>query len=234
MESMRIVHIDLTGPFTVGMNYQENILPEINAFDGNEVYLIASQYKWEKDRMIKTEQVEEMTEAGVRVIRFPFIKLGIRLLTERLRIVKGMYHLLDELRPNIIMLHGFQTMSVTAVTKYIKKNSECKLFVDTHSDWINSAPNFASKYILHKGLYAYMARAVLTYTPKIWCISYDVMEFSHKTYNVSYDRLELYPLGGTIFTEEEYFMRRYDIRVKYSIAEDEIVLVDSGNRRQMS
>lgn len=228
MESMKIVHIDLTGPFTVGMNYQENILPEINASDGNEVYLIASQYKWEKDRMIKTEQVQEMTEAGVRIIRFPFIKLGIPLLTERLRIVKGMYRILDELCPNVIMLHGFQTMSVIAVTKYMKKNAECKLFVDTHSDWINSAPNFVSKYVLHRGFYALMSKAVLKYTSKIWCISYDVMAFSHEAYDISYDRLEWYPLGGTIFTEEEYLKRRYDIRVKHSIAEDDILMVHSG------
>lgn len=225
---MRIVHIDLTGPFTVGMNYQENILPEINAIDGNEVYFIATQYKWDTDKLVKAEQFNEITPAGVQIIRLPYINIGIPLVTERLRIVRGLYCLLDKLSPDTIMLHGFQTMSVAFITKYIRRNPECRLVVDTHSDKMNSAPNFVSRYILHCGLYRAMAKNVLKYVSKIWCISYDVMDFSHVVYGIPYDKLEFYPLGGTIFEEKEYLKRRKNIRAEYFIAEDDILLVHSG------
>lgn len=225
---MKVVHIDLTGPFTVGMNYQENMLSEINAIDGNEVYFIATQYKWEADKIVQAKESEEKTLAGVQIIRMPFVKLGLPLVTERIRLVRGLDCLLDKLSPDIIMLHGFQTMSVTFITKYVRRNVGCRLIVDTHSDEINSAPNFVSRYILHRILYGSMAKSALKYVSKIWCISYDVMDFSHVVYGIPFDKLEFFPLGGIIFEEKEYLERRSNIRGQHFIAENDILLVHSG------
>ena len=50
---MRILHICVTGPYTDGFNYQENMLTKYQAKAGHEVHLIASQWEWSKGGKIE-------------------------------------------------------------------------------------------------------------------------------------------------------------------------------------
>lgn len=109
---MRIVHIDLTGPFTEEMHYQENVLSEINASDGHEVYFIATAYTWKDNQIIKVPEEHKRLANGVRLIRMPYVKLICSLVTDKLRLVKALPQILERIKPDIIMMHGFQTVSV--------------------------------------------------------------------------------------------------------------------------
>ena len=225
---MRIVHIDLTGPFTEKMNYQENLLADIHAKDGHEVFFIATNFVWEDNEMCTVLAADKKMENGVFLIRIPYVNLLLPILTNKLRVVKGLGNILEELKPEIIMLHGYQTAAVFPIVKYVKKNPNVKLAVDTHADALNSAQNFISRQILHRFLYTYMGHKVLDFTKKIWCISKDVMDFSEKMNRIPNERLDFYPLGGQIFEKEEYYEKRNRIREKYGIYDKDILLVHSG------
>lgn len=225
---MRIVHVDLTGPFTEGMNYQENMLSGINAQDGHEVYFIATNLIWENNQIKSVEAIDKKLDNGVHLIRMPYINLILPILTDKLRAVKGLTKRLEHLQPDVIMLHGYQTLSVIPIVKYLKYNKNVKLAVDTHADALNSAQNVFSKMLLHKFLYTLMGKKVLKYTKKIWCISRDVMLFSEKVNKIPAERLEYYPLGGKLFDTETYIQKRKNIREIYNIADNDILLVHSG------
>lgn len=225
---MRIVHIDLTGPFTEGMNYQENLLAGINAEDGHEVYFIATDYIWIDNKMKTVSEKRFSTHDGVTVIRKSYINLGLSIMTNKLRAVDGMKKLLEELMPDVIMLHGYQTLAVLPIIKYLKQNSNVRFFVDNHADLYNSAQNRLSKVLLNGIFYTWLAKKVLKYTEKIWCISYDVMKFTELINKVPGKRLEYYPLGGRVFTQEEYEQKRKKVRNRYGFTAEDLVLVHSG------
>lgn len=46
---MKILHICVTGPYTDGFNYQENMLTKYQAKAGHDVYVIASEWEWGKN-----------------------------------------------------------------------------------------------------------------------------------------------------------------------------------------
>ncbi len=225
---MKIVHIDLTGPFTEKMNYQENVIPGINVQDGHKVYFIATNYIWKDGRIETVPNGEFVAENGVHVIRLSYKNLFLPVLTEKLRVVVGLKKVLGRLKPDIIMLHGYQTLAVWPISHYMKIDTNTILFVDTHADQYNSAQNFFSKIFLHKIIYAQMARKILKYTESIWCISYDVMKFTEQVNRIPIKKLKYYPLGGMIFSQKEYIEKRKHIREKYYLTPDTILLLHSG------
>lgn len=225
---MRIAHIDLTGPFTEGMHYQENILAEINVLDGHEVFFIATVEAWRDNKIVRVPEEHKKLADGVMLIRMPYVRFGCPLLTEKLRLVRALPQVLDEIKPDVIMMHGFQTLSVLPLIRYMKRADGVKLAVDTHTDALNSAQNMLSKMFLHKVLYTWMGKRILKYTDRIWCVSRDVMLFTEKMNRIPVERLEYYPLGGKIFEGEKYREIRNSIRTRYGMSSDDIVLMHSG------
>lgn len=225
---MRIVHVDLTGPFTEGMNYQENILSEVNASDGHEVYFIATTCAWKDNEIAMVPEGCKRLARGVMLIRRPYVKIVCPLLTNRLRLVRALSRMLEEIKPDVIMMHGFQTLSVLPLIRYVKEAGSVKLAVDTHTDALNSAQNVLSRVFLHKFLYTWMGKRILRYTDKIWCISRDVMLFTEKMNRIPVERLEYYPLGGKVFEGEQYQGIRNRVRARHGMSSDDIVLMHSG------
>lgn len=225
---MRIVHVDLTGPFTEGMYYQENVLSEINVSDGHEVFFIAAAQVWKDNEITRVPEGRKRLADGVMLIRIPYVRFVCPPLTDRLRLVRGLPRILDEIRPDVIMMHGFQTLSVLPLIRYVKKAGSVKLAVDTHTDAQNSAQNVLSRVFLHKTLYTWLGKRILKYVDKMWCISREVMLFTEKVNRIPAERLEYYPLGGRIFEGEEYREIRNRVRAKHGMSSDDVVLMHSG------
>ena len=70
---MKILHICVTGPYTDGFNYQENMLTKCQTKAGHEVYIIASQWEWSKGGIIEKHKgaSEYVNADGVCVKRLP-------------------------------------------------------------------------------------------------------------------------------------------------------------------
>ena len=52
---MKVLHLCLTGPYTDGFNYQENMLAKYHTRTGNSVSIIASQWEWSGGSVKKYE-----------------------------------------------------------------------------------------------------------------------------------------------------------------------------------
>jgi len=56
---MRIVHVCLASHYTEGMNYQDNILPDVNSQDGHEVLIISDTQKYIDGKLVDTNEEEK-------------------------------------------------------------------------------------------------------------------------------------------------------------------------------
>lgn len=230
MNRKKIVHIDFSGPWTENMTYQENLLPDAMAVDGNEVFLLVPCYEWRDGKISKTRVEEKRLDSGVELRRYEFSSFGCRgdFLARKLRYVPKFDNVLEELNPDIIMLHCPQTLVGISVCKYIKKHKDKCLVVDTHSDYFNSATNFVSKYFLHRVLYKYIARKLEKYTKYIYYLTSETKRFYMTEYGVKGNKLKYLPLGGKLLPELEYVKYRQEIRTKLGMGDGEVLFLHSG------
>ena len=145
-----IVHIDLTGPYTEGMNYQENILPYYNALHGYKTYFIATCYEWNGGNLKEIPSEEKVIKEGVILVRIPYKRVINDYITQKVRKAEGIEELLRRINPDIIMLHCLQSYAYIDVLKYVKENPNVVLYADTHTDKYNSATNFLSYHVFLK------------------------------------------------------------------------------------
>jgi len=228
---MNIVHIGLTGPYTENMAYQDNMLPKYNALDGHNVTYLATQRRWINgvERNTKpTEPLDYVLEDTVRVIRLPFVRIFNKFITDKVRLVSGIDSILQELAPDIILVHGPQTLSLLDIVKYKRENQRVKLYIDSHSDANNTANNLISFWILHKIFYRLIVRKCITYIDKWFYLSYEARDFLIKMYKVPIGAMEFYPLGGTIFANFERDSKRNKTRESLGLEKDHILFLHSG------
>ena len=230
MEKKRIVHIDFSGPWTENMTYQENLLPDAMAEDGNEVFLLVPCYEWNNGKISKVSIGNKKMDSGVEVRRYEFSQFGLKkdFLARKLRYVPRLVDILEELNPDVIMLHCPQTMVGIDICKYMKKHKEKFLVIDTHSDYFNSATSFISKYFLHRILYRYIARRLGKYAKYIYYITSETREFYIKEYGAGKNEFKYLPLGGKILLESEYLKYRQEVRTNLGMDENEILFLHSG------
>jgi 1,2-diacylglycerol 3-alpha-glucosyltransferase len=151
---MKIAHLCLSCFYIDGFAYQENQLVAQNVADGNEVQVIASTESYAANGELEyIEPNDYLGSDGARVIRLLYKKWLPRFLMRKLRMHNNVYNLLDEFNPDVILFHGACGWELLNVSKYINKNPNVKLYVDSHEDKYNSARNFLSKYLLHKIYY---------------------------------------------------------------------------------
>ena len=140
---MKILHIDITGPFEEDMSYQENLISKYHAIDGHEVIMLTTCYKWDNTGKISyMPPTDKLMSYGVHLIRMNYHKIINSFITSKIRKVDGIYQFIKQLSPDIIFFHCPQTIELLTVVKYIKNNPGIRLFIDNHSDFSNSATNF--------------------------------------------------------------------------------------------
>ena len=225
---MIIVHMDFTGTYNEEMNYQENILPRIHAEDGHTVFFITTCYRWKENIEEKVPPCNKKISKGIILIRLPYKHFLTEYIDKKIRAVEKLYDLLNEISPDIIMIHCIQTFACYSVMKYIDDHPRVKLYVDFHTDYYNSAKNFFSKQILHKYFYKPIAQKLSKYVKTFLCCSYEAMFFLKKEYGISEDKLEFYPLGGLIYCDDYYQRTRSTIRKELGCADNTILMVHSG------
>jgi 1,2-diacylglycerol 3-alpha-glucosyltransferase len=146
---MKITHIHLSGPFTKGLTYQENLLSKHHKLLGFDVSVITNQYSYnDSGSLILIKERIEFTDDGRKIIRLP-IKNNKKL-KHKFKRYEGLYETLLSEKPSVVFLHGTQLCDVNKIIKYIKNNPKVKLYADNHADFTNSATNFLSRNILHK------------------------------------------------------------------------------------
>lgn len=225
---MKILHISLAGFYTENMTYQENILTQYNAKDGHETVILSVNFQWEEAQVVKTPVCDRVMEDGVRLIRLKYVNPDSHFTHQKIRRVKGLYPLLEQLAPDVILSHGLCYWSVLDVIRYKKNHPEIKLYADTHTAAYNSGTNWLSLHVLHRIFYRYLTQKALPYLEKYFYITELSRQFSIQNYGVPESLMEFYPLGGTLLTEEEYRAVRTRRRAELGLSENTPLLIHSG------
>lgn len=226
---MKILHICLSNFYIDDLSYQENMLVREHVQAGHEVKILASTEVFDKDKKLTYEKPSTYTCAeGAEITRIDYLNILPRKLMAKLRIHSGVYDFIKNFDPEVIMFHSMCGWELLTVCKYIKNNPNVRVYFDSHEDFNNSARNFGSKYLLHYLYYRPIAKFASKYAQKILCISLETMDFLSDFYGLNRDRLEFYPLGGVIKSEQAYLNSRQKVRESLQVKDEQIVFIQSG------
>lgn len=228
---MKIAHICLSCFYIDDRAYQENELVLEHHKQGHDVLVIASTHvRDSNDKGMSVPPQSYTNQQGINVVRVAYNNLVPRQFAEKIRAHKGVYQLLDDFSPDVILFHGMCGWELLTVALYRKNNPRIKLFVDTHTDFINSAKSFLSKWILHALYYKPIVHLCLPYIEKILCISVPTKKFASDFYRISVDKLEFYPLGGHVYKGDEYRSVRKSARTALGLDDNQICFIQSGKQ----
>ena len=225
---MRIAHVGLASFYTEGMTYQDNQLSEQNVRDGHQVMYISNASKYVNGEVVDTGYEDSVLSSGVRLVRLPYETVVNAYLSDKLRKVKGLYELLDSFGPDVIFSHDLCYLSVFDVIRYKKAHPEVRLYADTHTDEKNSGRNWISLNVQHRIIYKYLYQKAYPYLDKFFYISQERKDFAVKHYGLPEDKMEFYPLGGTILSDSQYEKLRAEGRGELGASGDEPVFIHSG------
>ncbi len=228
---MRIAHICLSNYYMDDRAYQENELVEEHVRQGHEVLVIASTQIFTTDR--RREFVKPghyRCKRGIEVIRLPYHPWVPHTVAKSLRAHRGVYQFLEDFDPDSILFHGMCGWELVTVSRYKKAHPEVKFYVDTHTDFINSARGPVSKWGLHFMYYRSIVHWCLPWIDKILYISKLTGKFAREFYGIPKGKLEFYPLGGHPVEDDEYVALREKTRKALALSDDHVLFVQSGKQ----
>lgn len=228
---MRVAHLCLSNFYVDGFGYQENDLVRQHVAAGHDVLVLASTETISASgRLAHLIPSEYLGRDGAKVRRLPYRRWLPHKIMRKLRMNPGVYEALARFRPQTILFHGTCGWELRSAARYVRDNPATLLYVDSHEDWNNSARNFLSREVLHRGFYGPVLRSVMPQVQKILCLSTEIMEFVRTNYRIPEERLELYPIGGLPVADEEYGARREKARAGLAVLADQIMIVQSGKQ----
>jgi len=228
---MRIAHICLSNFFIEGRAYQENELVEEHARQGHDVLVIASTHVHGDDgKRAFTRPGTYRDPTGFDIVRLDYHPLLPRSVAKSIRVHRGFYKLIDDFAPNVILFHGMCGWELITVSRYRKRNPKVQLYVDTHTDFINSARKFLSKWLLHFLFYRSIVHFCLPNIDKVLAISKPTEAFAKNFYGIPSDKIEFFPLGGHPVPDGEYTVIRERVRRELQLEDGHIVFIQSGKQ----
>ena len=223
---MYITHICLTGPYTDGWNYQDNMLTKYHAKMGLSVTVLAPNWSYnEKGHLTKTESGEYTDSNGVKIIR-----ISTNDVYHKFKRYKNLGIKLAESHPDILFIHGCQFLDMDVIVKYLKSHPNIRVYVDNHADFSNSGTNLLSKNILHKGFWKHSAQIINPYTTKFYGVLPARVDWLVNMYGLPREKCELLVMGA----DDEKVKEAYEdgwkskIRGQYGIEGDDFLIMTGG------
>ena len=228
---MRVLHCCLANFYIDDYGYQENILPKMHKLQGHEVYVLAStETYFDNITLGYVEPKSYKTHDGIPITRIPYVKWLPHFIAKKLRIYKGISNILRNFKPDIIFLHNAQFLSIKVIIKYLKKNKYVKVYVDSHTDPLNSGRSWISLNILHRLIYRPCIKKIEPYATKFYGTLPIRNDFLVEFYGISSQKVELLPCGIDLTTID--IVKKNDIREqvrkKIGLLVDDFVIVSGG------
>jgi len=227
---IKIVHISPV--FHDNWSYQENILTDLQSNEIDfEVILISS-----KSSIVNYESPINLNEDyflnKVRIIRLNFIFNFFN----RFYLFENLSSTLDSIKPDIIMIHGLQTLPVLQVISYKKKNPFCRIYADLHADYDISGKNLISILILHKLIWKSLISYSIKYLEQIYYTRPSVRKFSTDLYSINDSKISPLYLGTefNVPKEEERLEIRSKFRNSLQIDNNDFVIITGGKLSEKS
>lgn len=224
---MKILHLCLSNFYIDGYGYQENYLPIMNQKDGHDVMIIASTETYVEGKYHYLEPSSYLTETNIPITRIPYAGFP-HTIAKKIRHYVGLEELLYKIDPDVILFHGVCAYDIKVVARFKQQRPNLKFYVDSHTGLHNSASNFISKNVLHKGLYKSWLHQALPYIGKVFYIGLDEKKYLEEIMGIPEDRMEYYPLGGIVIDETEKYQRRKKVVAAQNFCHDNIIFVHSG------
>lgn len=206
------------------------MLPKYHKKMGNDVEIIASTLSFDGyGNGCNTEPGNYDNEYGIKVTRLPYKKWLPKKVGKFLRLYEGLKEAIDKSAPDIIFIHGCQFCDIKLFVNYAKSH-KVTIYVDNHADFSNSATNWLSKTILHKGLWRKCASKIEPYTKKFYGVLPARVDFLKDVYKLPPEKCELLVMGADdeLVEKAKTNGARSHIRAQYSIEDSDFLIMTGG------
>jgi glycosyltransferase involved in cell wall biosynthesis len=225
---MKILHVCLASSYTEGMTYQDNMLSNQNVLDGHEVVVVSDCTHFVNGKITAAPPEDRLLTNGVRLTRLPFDFMLTRFISDKIRKTKHLKPLIESFSPDVVLFHGCCGWEMLTVAEYKKTHPNVKFYADSHEDFSNSARKFLSKNFLHKIFYKSVLWKAYPWVDKILYVSEESKLLLNDLYGLPDDKLEFYPLGGTVYEPEKRTAMREKRRAELGLGNRDILVCHSG------
>lgn len=215
--------------YNESLEYQENLLAKYYIKHNHELTIITSTFEspfdFISDRHNSLIPSKTYFYGNIKIIRLRY-RVNIM---NRLRIFASIYPILKQENPDIIFVHGIM-LNILDVVKYKKLQSNCRIILDYHADYSNSAKNWLSLKILHGIVRKWFLNQTKPYISKFFPITPASAKFLNEVYGISRSDMELLPLGADTDLGKEIKEQKEGQRLRLSlgIPESDIVIFTGG------
>jgi glycosyltransferase involved in cell wall biosynthesis len=227
---MKILHCCLANFYIDNYSYQENIITKIHKIQGHDVEIIASTETYlDNLKLGYLKPGSYISRDNIKVTRIPYIRQIPHTIVKKLRLYEGLNNKLSTFKPDVIFLHDCQFLSINSIVRYARRN-DVKIYVDSHTDFVNSARGWISKNILHKIIYKYCAKRIEKYTINFYGTLPLRCDFLHEVYGIKKDKIKLLPFGvdDSLFSYSDKGKYRETILKDLEIPSDDFVFITGG------
>lgn len=227
---MKIAHVCLSCFYIEGWGYQENLLTRMHKHAGYDVVIMARAQEKRGDQLTYVEK-DYINEDGipVRVLRLKGTGL-IKKMSARLCAYSNVYEELNDVTPDVIFVHGGQSVSLKDVLKYCKKHKETVLYIDQHADYYNSPITSLKSRLNAKFLLGRSLCKSAKYVKRYWGTTPWRCQYLNDVYGLPKEKIGLLVMGGN--DEKIRFDKREELRREIcrelNIDEDDFVIVTGG------
>jgi len=228
---MKIVHICVCGNFSEKYAYQDNLLPKYHRKSGNDVTIVAPQYgMFDKNtgKVIIEDCGTKYLEDGIKLIRIKsFLPASVN---GHVHFFSGLMKVIEAEKPELLFVHGVECPNYRGLYQYHKKNPEVKIVFDNHTDFTNSQHNIISKIWAKTVIKRFIVPKLLKVSGIFYGTTQGRCDFLCDEYGVPKEKVRFLPMGADdefLHLEKRNELRK-QVRDRYSIREDDLLLVTGG------
>lgn len=227
---MKIVHLCLSSFYIDNYSYQENMLPKYHMKLGYDVTVIASLVSFNKEGKpcLLPEAGEYKAKDGYKVIRLDYKKTNYKL-NKFIRIYENLMNVLVNEKPDILFIHDYSFMDIVKVMNYAQENN-VKVYIDCHTDYINSAQSWTSKHIFHHTIWRYIGKKIAPHVEMFYGVTPLRCSFLRDAYRIPSQKIQLLEMG----IDDDVFEKKLDqninttLRNELDIGNEDFVILTGG------
>ncbi|MBL1410340.1 glycosyltransferase family 4 protein [Sphingobacterium faecale] len=171
------------------------MLPKYHQKLGHEVSVIASLVSFDKNGKPCTlpKANTYFSTDGYKVIRLNYRRCWKKI-NSFIRRYENLSESLKTENPDILFIHDYSFADIIQVMRYAKRNN-IQVFIDCHTDYINSAKSWISKHIFHHVVWRFIGRKILPYVSMFYGVTPLRCDFLRNAYKIPEAKVELLLMG---------------------------------------
>lgn len=225
---MKILHIAPLSPYNVGWSYQDNLLPKYHKKMGHDVVVIVSTFENGRNGKYDVGESDFTLDDGIHVYRRK--RLFGNSLVGKFLSYTNVKDILNEYKPDFIMVHSIITLALFQAIKYKKKvNKDCIIICDNHLDEnIGKRKNE----VLTKLYYSYWSiinHFGIKYVSRYYGVTPWRREFLIKRFKIPKEKTDVLIMGADL--ENIDFSKRKAYRKKLEkeyFLKDQFIIITGG------